>query len=180
MKTSPRKVRKKPNLMAFCRGPDFGHLRTCINPPAGRSVIPSAARNLALNSVILRSPALWDDEGSLQFAGNVRYLVIQRNCGDSSPPKNTGLRMTVGALRGKTARQLSLSLLPRRSNNPSPGPRRLVKAPSRSTLSPRERGLLPWELDCRLSTSFPRPYEGALNVKSAVFVSLAPTVTFCS
>src|SRR5208337_3397654 len=57
------------------------------------------------------------------------------------PPKNRGLRMTVGASRGKTARQLSLSLLPRCSNNPSPGPRRLVKAPSRSTLSPRERAV---------------------------------------
>ena len=28
---------------------------------------------------------------------------------------------------------------PRRAGDPSPGPRRLVKAPSRSTLSPRER-----------------------------------------
>ena len=34
-------------------------------------------------------------------------------------------------------------LLPQRATDPSPGPRRLMKAPSRSTLSPRERA---WSL----------------------------------
>jgi hypothetical protein len=40
--------------------------------------------------VILRSPALWDDEGSLQFAGTVRSPIAQTNCGDSSAPKDRG------------------------------------------------------------------------------------------
>ena len=44
--------------------------------------------------VILRSPALWDDEGSPQFAGNIHPsadgLAVQRNCRDSSAPKERG------------------------------------------------------------------------------------------
>ena len=44
--------------------------------------------------VILRSPALWHDEGSPQFAGKIHRLAIQRNYRDSSAGKNGGLRMT--------------------------------------------------------------------------------------
>jgi hypothetical protein len=40
--------------------------------------------------VILRSPALWDDEGSQQFAGRVPCLATQRNYRDSSAPKEQG------------------------------------------------------------------------------------------
>src|SRR5208337_4403873 len=50
--------------------------------------------------VILRSPPflLADDEGSPQFAGNIRWLTVQSNCRDSSAPKNGGPRMTWGRL----------------------------------------------------------------------------------
>jgi len=42
--------------------------------------------------VILRSPPflLADDEGSPQFAGDTRWLAFQRNCRDSSAPKEQG------------------------------------------------------------------------------------------
>ena len=50
--------------------------------------------------VILRSPPflLADDEGSLQFTGNVRCSIIQRTAGILRPPKNRGLRMTGGPM----------------------------------------------------------------------------------
>ena len=61
------------------------------------------------------------------------------------------LRRSFGALSGNSTHcsfpwsSLGRACLihPRPATNPSPGPRRLAKAPSRSTLSPRERALFP-------------------------------------
>jgi hypothetical protein len=52
--------------------------------------------------VILRSPTLWDSEGSPQFPGSIHPsadgLAVQRNCRDSSSAnKNGGFRMTPDA-----------------------------------------------------------------------------------
>jgi hypothetical protein len=40
--------------------------------------------------VILRSPALWDDEGSPQFVRNIRWLAVRSNCRGFFGPQETG------------------------------------------------------------------------------------------
>ena len=45
-----------------------------------------------------RPPFLFaDDEGPPQFAGNIHWLAVQRNCGDSSVPKERGPQNDTGA-----------------------------------------------------------------------------------
>jgi len=41
------------------------------------------------DDLLERSPVLWDDEGSPQFTGNIRWLAFQSNCRDSSAPQRT-------------------------------------------------------------------------------------------
>jgi hypothetical protein len=47
---------------------------------------------------IVRTPALWDDEESLQFAENPQAdgLAVRNNCRGSSAPKERGTQMTRG------------------------------------------------------------------------------------
>src|SRR5208283_539767 len=71
---------------------------------------------------------------------------FEENCRDSSAPKERGLRMTGrrvrAALQKLDALLVSTEQLRPDGSDPSPGPRRLVKAPSRPTLSPAERAMI--------------------------------------
>jgi len=63
--------------------------------------------------VILRSPALWDDEGSPQLAGNIGWLAVQNNCRDSSAPKKRGPQNDMGpAFSSPYGRYLAVQVCP--------------------------------------------------------------------
>ena len=70
----------------------------CLCECAAQVCRPDAAQP---RYVILRSPALWDDEGSRQFAGNIHPstdgLAVQKNCRDSSAPKGRGPQNDMGS-----------------------------------------------------------------------------------
>ena len=78
------------------RNPGHCRQRPALSLPKGRNPVRRPRtwklelrrHNAHPRHVILRSPALWDDEGSPQFAGNIHPsahgLAAQRNCGDSS------------------------------------------------------------------------------------------------